>query len=395
MKVKSNLKEWTILIYANGNNELLPEIYNSKLKAEKVGSTSNINVVMEIGLDSMDIPFIMRPNQYISSFSSPWMGVRRYYINRNNSTLIEDLGKINMADHDNLYDFIAWGIKNYPAQKYMLIISGHGSSFVGVLPDFSQEAPYIMGVWEMCYVINKVKADTNTNIDILVLDMCYMNYLELVYELGKNPYPTVRNILTYISTCPLQGIPYNTIIKILEEHNNLNNTNELLKILIDEINENLIAINVNHGKLKRIKNLSNSIAHLLLSNENKHSKEESLNYINKINTKITSLIIYLNRCSEFNNKPIDIISKLSSDEPLPSMLLDCYDKFSFANNNYWTSLLKDKTLLDPLNITIPKAKLYMLPKDSFKCLINAVNINLDEDETDSIVDEIFDFKKWN
>lgn len=28
-------KEWTILIYANGNNELEPEIWESKLDAEK------------------------------------------------------------------------------------------------------------------------------------------------------------------------------------------------------------------------------------------------------------------------------------------------------------------------------------------------------------------------
>lgn len=46
---KTNIKQWTLLIYANGNNELEPEIWRSKLDAEKVGSSDNINVIMEIG----------------------------------------------------------------------------------------------------------------------------------------------------------------------------------------------------------------------------------------------------------------------------------------------------------------------------------------------------------
>lgn len=387
------MKDWTVLIYANGNNELLPEIWNSKIQAEKIGSSGSVNVVMEIGIDSLFIAKSMRPYQSLH-LEIPWNGVRRYYVEENNSVLIDDLGKINMADHNVLYQFITWGINKYPAKKYMLIISGHGSSFVGVLPDLSQRSPYIMGVWEMCHVINKVKANTNAHIDILALDMCYMNYIEILYELGKDSDPTVKNLITYISNGPLQGMPYDKIITILEENIHEKDTKNILKILVDNINENLVATEINHGKLKRIKNLSSSIAYLILCKDNKYSREEALAYINKINLKIASLIVKFKTLYLSDNKPIDIISPLSSDGPLPELLLDYYDKFSFANNNYWTSLLKDKSLSDSLILPTPKPTLYILPKDSFRCLIYAVNNGLDEEEVDYIIDELYNLKKW-
>ena len=38
-----NSKEWTVLIYANGINELEPDIWKSKIDAEKSGSGENVN----------------------------------------------------------------------------------------------------------------------------------------------------------------------------------------------------------------------------------------------------------------------------------------------------------------------------------------------------------------
>lgn len=84
-----------------------------------------------------------------------------------------------MADPNNLYKFIKWGIKNYSAEKYMVVLSDHGSDFIGCMTDLSLNIPYIMGIPEMSEAINSAGANSECEIDILVLDMCYMNSVEL------------------------------------------------------------------------------------------------------------------------------------------------------------------------------------------------------------------------
>ena len=67
----------------------------------------------------------------------------------------------------------------------MLILGGHGGSFIAAMSDLSQNKPYMMGIFELCKVINIISKDTGVKIDILTLDICYMNLLEIMYELGK------------------------------------------------------------------------------------------------------------------------------------------------------------------------------------------------------------------
>lgn len=171
---KNALKEWTILNYANGNNEYEPEMYRALKDSEMAECNEKINIVMEIGRIDREVVRIIRPSEKIMDDYEMWTGVRRYVVNHNKSELIEDLGSVNMADPKSLYDFIIWGIKNYPAKHYALILGGHGASFVGTLTDYSQESPYIMGTAEMCKAVNMILKDTGCKIDIL--NFGYMLY---------------------------------------------------------------------------------------------------------------------------------------------------------------------------------------------------------------------------
>lgn len=121
-----------------------------------------------------------------------------------------------MADPHNLYKFIKWGIETYPAKHYMLILAGHGASYIAVMPELSQDMPYMLGVPQMCKVINMILKDTGIKIDILVLDMCFMNSLEIMYELGSKESNCVKNVLTYIKDGPLSGLPYDKLIYNVE-----------------------------------------------------------------------------------------------------------------------------------------------------------------------------------
>lgn len=269
---KNRIKNWTILIYADGNNELEPEIWKSKLDAEKVGSSDNINVIMQIGRASRQLAKIIRPFDSIPEENEHWTGVRRYYIQISASILISDLGKINMADPHNLYNFIIWGIKTYPSKHFMLILAGHGVSFIAAMTDLSQDIPYAMGIPQMCRVLNMIQKDTGVKIDILVLDMCCMNTIEILYELGKKEDHTVENVLTYIKAGPLDGLPYDKLIYSIEQNHAENNLFFVIKSIIDTIDLNLVAIKINHGKLKKIKKIVNRLAYSYLTSEEHKDK---------------------------------------------------------------------------------------------------------------------------
>lgn len=339
------MKDWTLLIYANGNNEMGPEIYNSFLSAKKASSTKNINVVMQIGRANKTLVKLINPSKFIlnEENNADWFGVRRYLIDNRKEVLLENKGFVNMAHPQNLYDFIKWGTENFPAKHYMLVLSGHGISYIGGLTDTTLDDFYIMGIPEMCKAINLIKMDCNINIDILILDMCYMNLIELLYELGNEKEPSCKKIITYFQTGPLEGIPLENLINSVEKNMHIENLDLFIKNLIDDIKLPLISYNTDKVTLEMIKDYFNILAHCYLSMEYKNAKDifnimqDSTDeipcniYIEKINTLLSSLIIYTNSKSNKNHINIICIDLGKS--------ITIYRKLAFAKNNKWTEIL--------------------------------------------------------
>ena len=136
-----NKANWTILIYANGNNELEPEMWQAKLLAEKIGSNAKVHVLLQLGREERKLVNLFRPDTFFPAPAESWTGVRRYLVNQGTSVLQEDLGKVNMAHPEILYEFIKWAMSKYPADQFMLILGGHGWQHVGAMTDYSQNKP--------------------------------------------------------------------------------------------------------------------------------------------------------------------------------------------------------------------------------------------------------------
>jgi len=121
---KDSPKEWTIMVFINGKNNLEPYALKDMNEMEVVGSTAKMNVVVETG----------RIDGYDDS-EGDWKGTRRYLIkkdddtNKLGSTLVEDMGKVDMGDYKSLAAFGKWAKEKYPAKKYMLIVWNHGSGW--------------------------------------------------------------------------------------------------------------------------------------------------------------------------------------------------------------------------------------------------------------------------
>lgn len=112
----SDQKEWTFLVYINGNNNLDPFGKYNINQMEGVGSTDQVNVLVQwASLENKKTQrlFVHKDND-TSRVSSP---------------VLEDLGKVDMGDWHSLVQFIQWGVDHFPARHYFITVWDHGSGW--------------------------------------------------------------------------------------------------------------------------------------------------------------------------------------------------------------------------------------------------------------------------
>ena len=367
------MKDCTILIYANGNNEMEPEIYESFLSAKRVADTKNINIVMEIGRANRSLVSLINPSKLIRDNGDIWSGVRRYTIENSKPNLLENLGFINMADPKSLYNFIEWGINNFPAKKYILLISGHGIAYMGGLTDLTLDAFYIMGIPEMCQAINSIKKNLDINIDLLFLDMCYMNLIEIMYELAKGGNAACKNAITYFNQGPLSGISLENLISSVQKYSKVEDSKEFIKNLILDTSQTLICYKLDTKILEEIKHYFNLLAQCYSSMGYKYASEVAdllgkpteivhcNSHIEKIASLVSSLVVYTN-----NTKGVDI--KITCMDL--GKFISIYTKLSFAQDNEWSKFLSSYTVDNTGSISLDPSKLSFPAMQSFLSRLN-------------------------
>jgi len=113
-------KDWTLLVYLNGDNDLDGFGATNIKQMETVGSTNNLNIVVQWASESAGttkrllVQKASDPSTVVSSPTSP---------------ILADIGKTDMGDWKNLVEFIRWGVQNYPAKHYMIDVWDHGAGW--------------------------------------------------------------------------------------------------------------------------------------------------------------------------------------------------------------------------------------------------------------------------
>lgn len=194
-----SLKKWTILVYLDADNNLESEGIIDVNEMEQVGSDDNINIVVQ---------FDRTPGYDFSNGN--WTTTRRYYITKDtnksfiNSTMITDLGEKNMGAEATLTDFLRWGMTNYPAERYFLILWNHGGGWRSKsIADTKKKPSLVKGVcWDdtdndyltMAEVNSSITTITNEfahPLNIIGFDACIMGLAEVAYMVkGPIAHPT-------------------------------------------------------------------------------------------------------------------------------------------------------------------------------------------------------------
>ena len=381
-------KEWTVIMYLNGSNEMAIEMENTFKQLCKINK-SNVNIVIQLSKAPIDLVRTIRQDD--SSYAENWTGTRRYSIINGKLEIVQSNEYINMADYRNLYDFIKWAANKFPAKRYMVSISGHGF-IVASLSDLCGKEPYIMGMYEMCTAINNLK--NIIDIDILILDICNMNTIELIYELGKEKVNVVKYIITYINNGPLEGMDYNYIIQKIDDEP----TNLILKNIVNKSKQNLVAIEVKHGKLEKIKELSNKLAYYwLLNNEEKATKEEIKLY-NDIYKKVDKVINQLILCAqniEQRKRLIHLIFYNEYQIEDVESFVRFYYKLAFTKNNYCSNLMGRKSYTEKTNMKNSKIEQEILDKRDIELFISNFNgDSITYEEVKNIANNIYIKNNW-
>lgn len=108
------VKDWTIMFYLNGENNLGPQFAVAVDSMEQVGSTANMNVVVELGLQQQGAKrmFIRKKTGAVSS-----------------SVVVSSNPAADMGNYKDAIDFMKWAKSSYPAKHYMFVIGNHGGGW--------------------------------------------------------------------------------------------------------------------------------------------------------------------------------------------------------------------------------------------------------------------------
>jgi len=176
---KSSNFDWTILVYLDGDNDLAQA--NLRDMAEMANGSVSERLRILVQLDLPD--------------STP---AKRYEIKEGKTSLIADIGEVDMSAQNTLYDFLVWAKKqDVENSKYlMLVLSDHGAGWdqhAGPSPaeKVSNRALFVdwdsQGQGKNIPVLHNHRVrdailESNLPIDILGLDASIMGTIEAIYE---------------------------------------------------------------------------------------------------------------------------------------------------------------------------------------------------------------------
>jgi hypothetical protein len=167
-------EKWTFMVYSCADCDLEGAQLGYMSQMALVGSTGDFDIVVQ-----MD-----RIGGYSSSYGD-WTGCKRFYVTQGltpeSENAIDSLGEVDMGDPGTLADFLIWAIQDYPADRYFVMIIGHGW-IDGVCFDWT-DGDSLTPV-EIRWALSQAKNTTGVGVDVIGIEGCQQAALEIAYEIG-------------------------------------------------------------------------------------------------------------------------------------------------------------------------------------------------------------------
>ncbi len=224
--------QWTFLVFLNGNNNLDTfGTFNLK-QMEQIGSTSDVKVVVQWASlqRKKTVRLLMQKD-----VSHPAQVT---------SSVVQDMGTVDMGDVNTLSDFIKWGVQNYPAKHYVIDVWNHGSGWhalkaFGFIPysrlhitdiSWDDNTGHSITTLQLAGALTGAARVIGHKVDLYGSDACLMGSAEIGSEVAAS-------VDTYAGSEEVEaadGWPYDTILSRLVQHPQMS-SGELGKVISEEV----------------------------------------------------------------------------------------------------------------------------------------------------------------
>lgn len=190
-------KQWTLMVFMNGDNNLNNAGVRDLAEMQAVGSTSDINIV------------VLRDY-------GPKQSTKILYVNKGSSTVIYDFNKnLDTGDYNALINFFQFVKTNYPANHYLVDVWNHGGGWrervnKGISND--DTSGHSISTIQLGQAADAIRAiNNNKKVDILGMDACLMAMAEVIYEVKDS----FNYVIASEETEPGDGWNYTSILNKL------------------------------------------------------------------------------------------------------------------------------------------------------------------------------------
>lgn len=274
---KKKKSAWTVMVYLAGDNNLTTECMFAISEMKKTALADGLNVIAQFDPCDPYLPthrYEINKNRQSEAFYSDIIDCARYCDDRGEVSFTKESAKasslararkktqkaaqvalkrsgltaaatasnVNIDDTDTgspitLYNFISFCIEEYPAEHYMVVLSGHagGTERDFLLKDESTARSLTFN--ELKRVFQQVKTDRRGElIDIIGMDNCLMSMAEICYELRD----VAEIVVGSESFSPSSGWPYHQILERLSKDfvkagaDKARSINEVAKAIVEE-----------------------------------------------------------------------------------------------------------------------------------------------------------------
>jgi hypothetical protein len=164
--------KWTVMIYLDADNELVPYGNYDIAEMQVAGSTQNVTVILQC--------------------DKAGSTTKRYKVEKGSLTLLEDLGELDMSNPATLQNFVSYSVGNYPADHYALILWNHGQGWKGRTIAGASKSMFndwdngkynsFLSNYYISQALANAQSATGVKLDILGIDACEMSVIEAAYE---------------------------------------------------------------------------------------------------------------------------------------------------------------------------------------------------------------------
>jgi hypothetical protein len=204
----------TILVYIVGSNLESDggAATNNIQQMEQIGSTANMNVVIETG--GADKP--------------GWLTVKRQFVQKGSVIVLSDLGSINMANTSTIQDFVTWGINNFPAKKYLLVFWDHGGGPNGGFGGDENFNNASTPINQLIAAVQGALSSTGATLELIGFDTCLLGSAEFAAGLSSLSHYFVGSE----DLEPGLGWQYNTFLNYVNSNPNATGL-DIGKVIVD------------------------------------------------------------------------------------------------------------------------------------------------------------------